>query len=180
MPTLETERLRMIPFTREMMLMARSEQAHLAQQCHIHIPKGWPDPELAFVLPRWIADYAYKPAQPAWEGLIIRKQDHVLIGNMGLKGGPDETGRADVGYTILPAFRNQGYATEMLRALITWAFTATTNTITTITAECYSDNDASIRVLKKVGLHCQRHIKDLLYWNIDKTDQANSLTEGSL
>jgi ribosomal-protein-alanine N-acetyltransferase len=170
MLTLETERLYMIPFTRDMMLLARGEQALLAQQCHINIPEGWPDPELAFVLPRWITIYAYKPAHLVWEGLIIRKQDNVLIGNMGLKGGPDETGRADIGYSILPAFRNQGYATEMLRAIIAWAFTEAASTITTITAECYSDNNASIRVLEKAGLHCQRHIKDLLYWNINKTE----------
>ena len=40
---------------------------------------------------------------------------------MGFRGGPDEEGRADVGYDLVETARGNGYATEALRALAEWA-----------------------------------------------------------
>jgi len=86
----------------------------------------------------------------AWNGIIIHKADGVVIGSMGLGAGPERTGAAEVGYSIVAAYRNHGYATEMLRGLIAWAFQE--QRIPVIVAECFDDNIGSIRVLEKAGL----------------------------
>jgi len=44
----------------------------------------------------------------------------------------------EIGYNIIPAYEGRGYATEMARRVIDWAFQ--TPGIQVITAECLDDN----------------------------------------
>jgi ribosomal-protein-alanine N-acetyltransferase len=55
------------------------------------------------------------------------------------------------GYALLPTFWNQGYMTEALRAMITFAF-STTNAMS-IGDNCDVRNIGSARVMEKAGLH---------------------------
>jgi ribosomal-protein-alanine N-acetyltransferase len=48
-----------------------------------------------------------------------------VIGGIGFMGGLDKDGVVEVGYDIVPEYRNQGYATEMARSLIIWALQET-------------------------------------------------------
>ncbi|MFF9816634.1 GNAT family N-acetyltransferase [Streptomyces sp. NPDC014006] len=52
---------------------------------------------------------------------LVRRQDGRAIGGMGFHGAPDEEGRVEVGYDLVPSARGQGYATEALRTLAHWA-----------------------------------------------------------
>ena len=56
----------------------------------------------------------------------------------------------EVGYALLPEFWGKGYATEITRALINWAFSSLE--IPRIVAVAQSDNDRSMRVMKKCGM----------------------------
>jgi RimJ/RimL family protein N-acetyltransferase len=104
------------------------------------------------------------PEAGTWDGLILHKADHVLIGDMGFKGGPDERGMVEIGYSIIPEYQGRGYATEMARALIAWAFSQPD--ITVVTAECFDDNIGSIRVLEKVGMRRLEPEGHMLKWEI--------------
>lgn len=69
-----------------------------------------------------------------------------MIGDMCFKG-PSE--RPEIGYGLLNAYQNRGYATEAARALCAWAL-AQPN-VTAVEAETDPGNAASQRVLQKLG-----------------------------
>nr|WP_225445435.1 GNAT family N-acetyltransferase [Paenibacillus arenosi] len=53
--------------------------------------------------------------------LVISKDANEVIGDIGFKGKPvKET--VEVGYGFMPEARNNGYATESVKALVNWAF----------------------------------------------------------
>ena len=55
----------------------------------------------------------------------------------------------EIGYSVLPLFQNQGFATEMVAALVAWALSKPT--VECVVAETSAENHASRRVLSKVG-----------------------------
>ncbi|CEG21218.1 Acetyltransferase (GNAT) family protein [Planococcus massiliensis] len=76
---------------------------------------------------------------------IIRKADQQLIGDVYLKKEADTFW---IGYTVSPAFKRQGYATEIVRALIDWIRQQGDYSIR---AGAAPENIASIRLLEKLG-----------------------------
>jgi RimJ/RimL family protein N-acetyltransferase len=59
------------------------------------------------------------PSSAAWITGIVWDPDRALaVGRAGYHGPPDETGMVEVGYSIDPQFRRQGYARAALRALL--------------------------------------------------------------
>ncbi|MCR4719897.1 MAG: GNAT family N-acetyltransferase, partial [Firmicutes bacterium] len=70
------------------------------------------------------------------------------IGELCFKG-LDENGVAEIGYGILEEHQCQGYATEAVKAVLTWAFQ--NPKVTAVEAETDAENMASKRVLEKCG-----------------------------
>lgn len=62
---------------------------------------------------------------------------------------PSAGGVVEIGYTIFPDGRRQGFATEAVRALVEWAFASAG--LSTVLATVATDNDASHGVLRAVG-----------------------------
>jgi ribosomal-protein-alanine N-acetyltransferase len=73
----------------------------------------------------------------------------VAIGDGGFKGPPDDEGTVEIGYSLLPPYRNRGYTTEAVKALVSWAFQHPQ--VTRVIAEALPGNLASVRVLLKAG-----------------------------
>ena len=74
-----------------------------------------------------------------------------LIGNGGFKGPPgDDDGIVEIGYSIVPACRRRGYATEACRGLIAWALRD--GRVRMVTAETFPNLKPSIGVMKKLGM----------------------------
>jgi ribosomal-protein-alanine N-acetyltransferase len=73
----------------------------------------------------------------------------VLIGDGGFKGPPDDEGTVEIGYSLLPPYRNKGYTTEAVKALVSWTFQHPQ--MTRVIAEARPGNTASVRVLQKAG-----------------------------
>src|SRR5262249_46400293 len=104
------------------------------------------------------------PFVAIWDGIIVRKADKLAIGEMGFHGGPDDTGTVEIGYDIVSAYRNWGYATEMAPRGVALAFKQPR--IVVVKARCFYDNIGSIRVLEKVGMRRIGQEGDMLQWEI--------------
>ena len=169
MEQFETERLVWVPLTLEMLEAALHAREKLARLCNAHVPEDWPGNDFAEALPFFIDLRANNPDKPIWDGIIVHRADNVLIGSIGFTGGPDAQGRVVVGYSIIPAYRNSGYATEMLRGLIARALQS--SEVLVIAAECLVDNAASIRVLEKAGLQCLRKKVEMYQWELRRNER---------
>lgn len=162
MPELTTDRLRMVPFGAAEVAAALADRAELARLVDAAVPAAWPGPDMAELL-GWRAERLQEaPELARWTGMVIHSADRVVIGDMGSLGGPDASGALEIGYGIIPEYRGQGYAPEMVRALIGWALEQPE--VTRVTAECEADNVASVRVLEKVGMRRVGQRDSLLLW----------------
>src|SRR6266516_6882299 len=165
-PTLETKRLQLIPFSLDLKKAAINDRARLVEMLGVRVPEHWPGPDLTEALPFFIENMERAPSEPAWDWIAIHKSDQAVIGDIGFLGGPDQDGIVEIGYSIIPEYRNQGYATEMASCLITWAFQE--QGIKVVTASCRDDNPGSIKVLEKVGMRRLEPDGNMLKWEIRK------------
>ena len=90
--------------------------------------------------------------------LPIQKHEGVLLGTCGFKGKPNEEGGVEIGYEIVKAHRNRGYATEIARLLVEMAFQA--DQVNVVLAHTLAEENASVRVLKKNGFHFVEELFD--------------------
>ena len=89
-------------------------------------------------------------------------RDGALIGTvllelgdgMGQPGMPTRT-EALLGYIFDPAYGGRGYASEAVAAVVAHAFDVLG--VRRITAGCFADNLASVRILEKVGMRREQH-----------------------
>ena len=166
MPTVETKRLQLIPFTLELKKAALKDRTRLVEMLGVYVPEHWPGPDMAEALPFFIENMENAPFEPAWDWIAIHSRDRAVIGGIGFMGVPDKDGVVEVGYDIVPEYRKQGYATEMARALIGWAFQETD--IKVVTASCLDDNIGSIKVLENVSMQRLEPDENMLKWQLRK------------
>lgn len=148
---LTTERLQLIPAT---VALARAELGNRADFARLLggvVPENWPPETVADALPLFLGWLEAAPNQIGWFGWYALARspagEPVLIGGGGFLG-PPEDGTVQLGYSVLPQFQGQGYATELVAGLLRWAFA---QGVTCIKAETEWANPASVRVLLKNG-----------------------------
>jgi [ribosomal protein S5]-alanine N-acetyltransferase len=115
MQRLETQRFKLLPFTVDLKKVTLAERAGLAEMLGVAIPDAWPGADMLEALPFFIESMEKDPLGLVWDGIIIHKADQIAIGCIGFHGPPDEAGRVEIGYNIIPAYEGQGYVTEMAR-----------------------------------------------------------------
>ncbi len=87
------------------------------------------------------------PEQWDWYAMwMIERKDGKRIGDLCFKGLSEE-GVTEIGYGIEEEYRGQGYATEAVRAALSWAFRHPE--VVAVEAETEAGNTASQRVLDK-------------------------------
>jgi len=163
---LETQRLKLVPFSLELKKVTLTDRAKLTGMLGVKIPDTWPGNDLLEVLPFFMKQTEQDPARRVWDVVVIHKADQIAIGGIGFHGPPDGTGMVEIGYNIIPEYEGQGYATEMARGIIAWALQ--TPEITRVSAECLATNIGSIRVLEKVGMRRLAPEGEMLRWEICK------------
>ncbi len=153
---IESERLRMIPLTNELLQLCDANRAAMELAVGLNISNMQVDPFYKnevddamtnFWLPKTLEhpeDYMW---YTSWE--IILKSTNTSIGGMGFAGEPNEKGEAETGYMIDQQHQNQGYATEALQLLSGWALAQ--EKVKAIIVHTYWDNMASKRLLMKCG-----------------------------
>lgn len=81
---------------------------------------------------------------------IILSSENKAIGSACFMKEPDENGIVEVGYGINSKYRNNGYATEAIRAMCNWVLSQPQ--VKTIIAETEKENYPSHKVLHKCGM----------------------------
>jgi RimJ/RimL family protein N-acetyltransferase len=121
--------------------------------------------EIGAETPMWMADelegfVKYRlgqlrldPAIREWLGraMVLTDADGArrVIGSLGFHGPPDGRGRLEVGYSVDPPFRRQGYARESVKALLDWA--QREHGITRFVASIAPENEASLNLAARFG-----------------------------
>lgn len=140
----KTRRLVLVAVTHGMKLALRRSRDTFEAAIGVSLPRGWPQ-----------FSEAFEPRDPAprifpWHGfLFIHKTKATLIGNGGFIGAPDDKGSVEIGYEIAPAFRDRGYATEAVRAMIDLAFD---HEARSIVAHSLAIPNASNAVMSRAGM----------------------------
>ncbi len=126
---------------------------------------------MAEALPFFIEHMEKAPYEPVRDWIAIHRKDQAVIGGIGFMGGPDEDGAVEMGFDVVPEYRKQGYATEMARSLVVWAFQEAG--IRVVTASCLDDNVGSIKVLENVGMSQLEAEGNLLKWEIRRKSRES-------
>ncbi|MDN4491926.1 GNAT family N-acetyltransferase [Ureibacillus aquaedulcis] len=147
---LETDRLQIIPCTKETFQIAANQNYINGPQISNHLENLIKEPSLLY----W----------GCW--FVVRKSDDQVLGDIGFKGKPDENGTVEVGYGFLEEYWGKGYATEAVGALMAWAFNE--SKVEKIKAETLKDNHGSMRVLEKLGMQRIHQSESMVNWEVDK------------
>jgi RimJ/RimL family protein N-acetyltransferase len=90
------------------------------------------------------------PVSADWiTGVIWDVEREMAVGRAGYHGPPDAEGLVEVGYSVDPAYRRQGYARAALEALLARA--AREPAVRIVRASISPDNVASLRLVAQYG-----------------------------
>ncbi|SFI85962.1 GNAT family N-acetyltransferase [Thermoflavimicrobium dichotomicum] len=144
--------IQLIPCSGEIVrLIIDEDRDKLSQRLGAKLPSEWPTQDTRDIAPLFLRDLEADPEMLGWGMWIaIHQKENTVVGDMGFKGKPDESGTVEIGYGIVQSYRNHGYATEAARLLIDWAFS--NSAVKKVIAECLIDNAPSIRVLEKLNM----------------------------
>ena len=163
---IRTERLELLAFTPEVIeaLVARDGD-RAAELLGATVPGDWPDRHDERFLHLRLGQLRAHADLQEWSvrGVVLVSES-ALVGHIGFHGPPGVNAlrRADgveVGYSIFPAFRRRGIATEAVGGLMQWAREA--HDIRAFVASVSPQNDASLGVVGKLGFeHVGEHWDD--------------------
>jgi len=149
--TISTERLRLLPMPLPILtaLLAGDPDA-AAVTLGVRVPTEWPA-EDTFLLGLRARQLAEEPSLAPW---LLRAvvRGSAMIGHIGFHDGPDADGAVEVGYSIDPPHRRQGYAAEALAAMLGWA---AEHGATAVIASISPGNAASLALADRFGF---RHV----------------------
>lgn len=155
---IETNHLKLIPCDTEILNSAIQGNTFLAQILNVTVPDNWTEfgiGPLQFSMDK----LSESEDEKGWlTYLPIHKQDNKLIGNGGYKGKPTTDGTVELGYEIVPTYRNRGLASEMTKGLIQNAFKD--HRVKSIIAHTLREENPSTRILKKFGFEMVQEIND--------------------
>jgi ribosomal-protein-alanine N-acetyltransferase len=125
------------------------------------IPHPYPDGAAE----AWIATHAPRYAEGRLASFAMTERGSgALVGAIGLHLEPQHN-RAELGYWVAKPFWGRGYATEAAEAVIGFGFE--TLGLNKIHAAHFTKNPASARVIEKVGMAYEGHLREHdLKWGV--------------
>ena len=136
LPSLRTEHLVLAP------VQATEARAVLAGEPSVPVGPGWPLADTVETL-RAALEYG---GDLGWFVLL----DGAVIGDCGVHGGVDSDGDLEIRYGIAVPHRRRGYATEVVGALVQWAW-GQPEVRRVVARRVLADNVASRRALERCG-----------------------------
>jgi len=166
MPQLETGRLRLVALNSEALLaLLGRRQVESGLPCRV--AEGIVTPDVARAAgtklrKMMLAPPADLPWLTYW--LLVLREEDLGIGLAGFKGAPDRMGYVEIGYGLAGPYRRRGYMTEAVRALVDWAFAQPR--CRAVLADTNTDNVASQRVLRRVGMSVVGRTATGIVWQV--------------
>ena len=152
---IHTARLSLLPGSHRVLAAEALGREALAEALGVEIPESWPPPlydsdAMQWMLSRLEEDSAFE--EWGFRYFVRRGEDSasgVAVGAGGFKGPPTSEGRVEIGYSVLPEFQRQGFATEATEGLMRRAYEDPR--VSLVIAETLPDLAPSIGVLEKIG-----------------------------
>lgn len=89
------------------------------------------------------------PTEEPWlYRVAVLRETGGVVGRIGFHAPPDSAGAVEIGYSVAPAYRRQGLATEMATGLIRWG---AEQGAATCVASVRPDNTASLAIIRRLG-----------------------------
>jgi RimJ/RimL family protein N-acetyltransferase len=137
-----------VRFLYEEPLNLQGAEEHLSRRCKVDLPQD--------------GEWLNLGVEVAGEG--------VLIGEIGLAKLSETNRHCEIGYVFDPAFSGHGYATEAAAFVVDVAFTVLN--AHRVSACLDARNFASQRLLERLGMRREGHLKENEYVKGDWTDEA--------
>jgi [ribosomal protein S5]-alanine N-acetyltransferase len=172
-----TPRIKLIPCTLEIVNVILNAKESIGDFCNVNVAENWTESgEPAFM---WTKEKLENetPAQKWLTYLSILKDENMLIGSCGYKGGPDENGVVEMGYEIAKSYRRKGLAKEVAKGLMEHAFADPS--IAKVIAHTLAEENASGSILKYCGHKKTEEINDpedglIWKWEITREEFENA------
>jgi len=145
----------MVPATLELIRAELDHPGRLEELLGVRVPPTWPPGEydrdaMEFFRSRLESDPLRYHGWLCW--YVLTRAEAVtsasLVAGAGFLG-PPEDGAVEIGYSVVAEARGQGYATEIVAALVRHAFE--TGAVQRVVAETSAANAGSQRVLERNG-----------------------------
>src|SRR5215213_7911678 len=153
---LHTSRLELIAATLSHVEAELNASSQLGALLGAEVPDGWPPGEYDRGAQEFFRECLERGGDDVvgWYGwYAVRRADAAgparVVGAGGFLGRPTPEGEVETGYSLLPETRGQGYATELVRALLEHAFTHPD--VQRVVAQTAEGNEASVAVLARAG-----------------------------
>jgi len=154
--TVQSERLELVPLTGELLAaLLEGTRADCARLGRFVLPDDWPDDHDRRFLRFRLRQMREDGELERWlvRAIVLRNEQRPMIGHVGFHGPPGMNARkapdaVEIGYTIFPEHRRQGYATEAAVALLDWA---RTQGIDHFIASVGPHNEPSLALVRRLG-----------------------------
>lgn len=167
---LTTDRLDLAPLPPSTAAALLKSRHQGARELEVALPADWPQQDLLTILPRQVELPTNQAVWGIW--LMIGRAECAVVGDVGFKGPPSSDGVVEIGYSVIPAYRRRGYATEAASALVDWA--CRQPGVMSIVAGCAEDNQASARTLARLGFGQTGRDQDELRWRLEPARRYSS------
>jgi RimJ/RimL family protein N-acetyltransferase len=108
--------------------------------------------------------------QALFLAVVLRSADE-LIGDVMLAWRSAEHRGGEIGYVLNPAYQGHGYATEACRAMLALAFDGLG--LHRVIARVDARNDASVSVLRRLGMRQEAHLVQNEWFKGEWTDELD-------
>jgi ribosomal-protein-alanine N-acetyltransferase len=133
-----------------------SEPAALGVMLGVAVPEDWPQGDYERKALEFFKSQLEAAGESAvgwynWYAVVLGRDGRrdALVAGAGYMGPPADDGSVEIGYSVVPAARRQGYATELVEFLAARAFRF--HPVQTVVAHTLDSNTISARVLLRCG-----------------------------
>ncbi|MGA8937611.1 MAG: GNAT family N-acetyltransferase [Acidobacteriaceae bacterium] len=148
--------LRLVAITSEMLEAEHcADSVELGWLLRAKVTREWPPVEWEPHVYRIIQkQYEERPESFGWHRYVVLDgglgRARTLVGAIG--GFPRAEGDVEIGYSTLPGFQRQGYATASAQTLVEWLLTL--EGVRSVSAQSYMRISESIKVMERCGMSC--------------------------